>query len=107
MGAVWSARHLPSGQHMAVKVLHENLAHDPKWTARFLREVTMAVKLNDPHIVRTMDHGVMRDGRLFLVMELLQGHSLQHQIDGISELSLRDAKTVVAQIAHALTSYAR
>ena len=104
MGSVWIAHHYPSGTHVAVKVVHDRLAEDPKWTARFRREVTMAAQLTDPHIVRTIDHGEISDGRLFLVMELLDGQSLQERLRTEVPLSIHETKAMVTQVAHALTT---
>jgi serine/threonine-protein kinase len=63
---------------VAVKVMHEHIAHDPAFGAMFLDEARLAARIRHPNVVPTLD--VAEDGR-FLVMEYVEGASL-HAILG-------------------------
>ena len=103
MGSVWIAEHMPSGKQVAVKLIVDRLADRPKGLARFFREAAMAMQLEHPHIVRTIDHGVTEDHRPFLVMELLEGESLKARIERRGPMPLPEAIAIVSQVAKALS----
>ncbi len=68
-----------NGQAVAVKVIHRDSASDQEFRLRFGREVTVCARLSHPNIVRTLDAGD-QDGLLYLVMELVDGHSLREEV---------------------------
>lgn len=71
----------PTGSNtpVAIKVIHRESAADEEFRARFKREVMVCSRLNHPNIVRTLDWGD-QDGLLYLIMELVDGHSLCEEI---------------------------
>jgi serine/threonine protein kinase len=71
-------RHL--GIDVAIKVLKEHGVRDEEFRARFLREMTHHVLLRHPRIVPVLDRGVTPHGRLYFVMELLEGRSLSEHL---------------------------
>jgi serine/threonine-protein kinase len=73
-GEVWRAHDHSLKRAVAVKLLARELADDPETTARFRSEATSAAKLSHPHAVTLYDVG--RDGRDYLVMELVDGGTL-------------------------------
>jgi serine/threonine-protein kinase len=75
MAAVYAATHR-NGKRAAIKVLHPTLAADGAVRARFLREGYVANKVAHPGAVSVLDDDVLEDGSAFLVMELLEGESL-------------------------------
>ena len=75
-GAIYRATHVPSGNVVALKVLHADIASDPHLSARFRREAAALASLHDPRTVTAFDHGEAADGTLFIAMELLTGASL-------------------------------
>jgi eukaryotic-like serine/threonine-protein kinase len=72
---VYSATHR-NGLPVAIKVLHPELAADREMRARFLQEAYAANRIRHPGVVRVLDDDVMEDGRVFLVMDLVEGESL-------------------------------
>lgn len=88
MGSVYVAHDERLERDIAVKVLRPDLARDPAFVRRFQREAQAAARLNDPHVVAVHDQG--QDGDvLFLVMELVRGHTLRDL--------LRDAASTFGQ----------
>jgi eukaryotic-like serine/threonine-protein kinase len=76
MGAVYRVEHLMLKKELALKFLHPELGRLDEVARRFEREAEAAAKLDHPNIIHVTDFGRTADGRLFLVMELLTGHSL-------------------------------
>ncbi len=77
---------------VVVKVLKQELADDPVYTAMFLDEARLAARLTHRHIVATNEVGC-EDGRYFMALELIEGGSL-HQIG--KKLGLRALPTHLA-----------
>jgi len=77
MGSVYRAEHEAIGRVVAVKVLHPEHCASPAERERFRREARVAVRLRSPHVVETLDFGEDPEGRLFLVMELLEGEPVR------------------------------
>jgi serine/threonine-protein kinase len=76
MAAVYAATHR-NGSRGAIKMLHLELSMDTELRQRFLREGYVANAVEHPSVVRALDDDVAEDGSVFLVMELLDGESLE------------------------------
>jgi serine/threonine-protein kinase len=76
MGAVYAARHEALGRVVAVEVLHAEMLLTGAAVERFHQEARVAVKVRHPHIVEVLDFG-SEGSQLYLVLELLQGESLE------------------------------
>ena len=76
MACVYSAVHR-NGRRVAIKVLHPQLCAVQNIVTRFLREGYLANRVGHPGAVAVLDDDRTDDGAVFLVMELLEGHSLE------------------------------
>ncbi len=102
MGAVYRAKHLELNRPVAIKVLAPTRGEDPKLaTERFLREARAAAALDHPNIVRIFD--VARHNNTpYLVMEFVDGETLQQVLDRSGALAIEDAVECIAQAAAGL-----
>ncbi len=99
MGVVYKARHKQLASLVAIKVLHR--ANDPSFQQRFLREAQLAAKVKHPNIVYISDFGVLPDGGSFLVMEYLEGKTLNQAMSGF-RLDVRRALRIALQLARGM-----
>jgi serine/threonine protein kinase len=100
MGEVYRARDTRLDRTVAVKILPSHLSENPEAKQRFEREARVISSLNHPHICVLHDVG-SQDGTSYLVMEYLQGESLESQLRK-GRLPLRQALEVGVQICEAL-----
>lgn len=104
MGMVYRAVHLETGGEVAVKILFGGGNEcDPEAVRRFRCEAKNAACLRHPNTVRVFDFG--RDTRtqmFFLVMEYLEGRSLEKVVEQDGRLPWRRATNIVIQVLSAL-----
>lgn len=81
MGEVWRARHKLLARPAAIKLVKLDASREEIFALRFHREANVIAALKSPHTVYLYDFGTTEDGRLYYVMELLDGISLQTLID--------------------------
>jgi len=100
MGEVWRARDTELQRDVAIKVVPKDLAGEAAVIERFRREALMLAAVNHPNIATI--HGVEdAGGTPFIVMELLQGETLQERLQR-GPLPADEALELAAQIARAL-----
>jgi eukaryotic-like serine/threonine-protein kinase len=76
MATVYAAKHR-NGARIALKILHSEFAREEAVKARFLREGYVANKVEHSGVVKILDDDETEQGEPFLVMELLEGETLQ------------------------------
>jgi len=82
MGRVFVADHVFLQKQVAIKVLHEELSAESDAVERFTVEARAASLIEHENVVRVSDFGRSADGQLYLVMELLSGHTLADELNG-------------------------
>jgi eukaryotic-like serine/threonine-protein kinase len=100
MGEVYRAKDTKLGRDVALKILPDAFTTDPDRLARFRREAQVLASLNHPHIgaIYGLDDA---NGQQFLVLELVDGESLDKRI-ARGKIPVDEALTIVKQIAEAL-----
>jgi len=101
MGVVYLARD-PQGQPVAIKVILGG-GEDLELAARFRREAEALTRLDHPGILRVRDHGV-EQGRPYMVMDLLQGPTLEQWVKTAGRLPGARVAELGARMAQALSS---
>src|SRR6202158_4412901 len=102
MGEVYRARDTRLDRDVAVKVLPANLSSDPSLRQRLEREAKAVSKLSHPHICTLHDIG-HQDGIDYLVMELVDGETLEHRLTKgplLPEQTIRFAALIANGLAH-------
>jgi len=102
MGTVYRAHQTTVGRDVAIKVLRPELARDEQAVFRFEREARVAISLDHPNLVRVFLSGRLGDGRLYIVMELLEGRSLAEELEDSDLLSLERALIIIMKLCAGL-----
>jgi serine/threonine protein kinase len=101
MGSVWNATHTVMGKDAVIKFLLPELSNDQAMVRRFFNEATAAASIHDPGIVNVFDVGTLPDGRAFIVMEKLRGHSLSDRLRS-GRMRVEQAAVVLRLLARSL-----
>jgi serine/threonine protein kinase len=102
MGSVWAGRHVTLNQLVAIKFVHPRLAGSAEALRRFDTEAKAAARIKSRHAVAVYDHGVTEGGQPYIVMEYLEGESLEQAIARRGKLPLNELAQIVQQAARAL-----
>ena len=79
MASVYAATHR-NGKRVAIKILHPELSTDAGVKQRFIDEGYVANQVNHPGTVSVLDDGETAEGLVFLVMDLLEGETLEETL---------------------------
>jgi serine/threonine-protein kinase len=101
MATVYLAQDAKHGRPVALKVLHPDLAAS-LGPERFRREITLAAKLQHPHILTVLDSGETATGELWFTMPYVEGESLRGRLTRQRQLAVADALRITCEVALAL-----
>lgn len=103
MATVYLAQHR-NGSRAAVKILHAELAVHDVHRDRFIREAYVANSIEHPGAVRVIDDDVAEDNCPFLVMELLEGETLESRRRRFGRLEVREVLLLAYSLCDTLTA---
>ena len=103
MGVTYRARQISMGREVALKVIQPEYLGDDNVRRRFLREAQLAGEIGHESVAPVYLRGQEGDS-FFYAMELVEGVDLDRYVKGNGPLSVREALSVIAQIASALTA---
>lgn len=102
MGAVYRARHILLGDRVAIKVLPPEVRNNAEWLRRFRREGQAARRFRHANAVTVYDLRTAADGTIYMVMEYVEGHTLDLAIKTRGRFSAAEALDVLTPIMSVL-----
>lgn len=102
MGVVYRAARLLIGDTVAIKIILPEHVSDQRAIQRFRREAQATAMLKHPNAVAIYDFGTTSEGLVYLVMELIEGHSLRQIIREQGPLAPQAASMLIDQVCSAL-----
>ena len=103
MGTTYRAMDTVLQSPVALKIIGRNVADSPAVRARFLREARVAAKLRHPNVASVFHYGEQQ-GECFLVMELVEGETLEERVRRDGPLPAPTVLEIGFQVACALTA---
>ena len=97
MGVVVAALHIHLRERVALKILLPANSTDRESRARFLREARITARLQNEHIAKVMDVGMLDTGSPYFVMECLEGANLKQVLASQGPMEIPVAVNYVAQ----------
>ena len=107
MAAVYEAVDIRLDRVCAVKTMHRSLGDDAEFADRFTREARAAARLSHPNVVNVFDQGedpTVEGGTLYLVMELVPGHTLRDVIRAEAPMPPAQALALLEPVVSALAA---
>lgn len=111
MGMIYEAVHPGIGQRAAIKVLFPTYSRDEEAVSRFVAEARAASRVRHPGLVKIFNHGRLADGTAYIMMEYLDGESLQARLLRLQQtaerMPLPEVLRIASQVASALAAVHR
>ena len=104
MGAVYRARHILLGDRVAIKLLPPEMRSNTEWLRRFQREGQAARRFRHPNAVTVYDLRTSADGTIYLVMEYVEGRTLDAELKQRGKFSPAQAVAALEPIMGVLNS---
>lgn len=104
MGTVYRAKHLLIDRPVAVKVLNQRFVEDEAAKMRFRREAKASGRLQHANAVGVTDFGETADGKVYIVMELLEGLTLREVLARDAPLEVARSVSMMLQVASAVAA---
>jgi serine/threonine protein kinase len=102
MGQIFRAKDLTMNRDVAIKVLHLHLAEEATAHRRFEREMQACLSLKHPNIVNVYDYGYTVEVTPYMVMEYLDGLTIEEYLLKKGHLTLLDFVQVFTQLCGAI-----
>jgi len=102
MGAVYRATQVANDRKVAVKLLKPHLTTDQAALQRFAREARSTLKVDSPHAVKVSDFGITPHGDYYMVLEYLDGRTVQRELDIDGSFEPRRVLHIARHALHAL-----
>jgi eukaryotic-like serine/threonine-protein kinase len=102
MGTVYRAVHLTLGQRVAIKLISTEHMRSAEARKRFSVEAKAAAKLRSRHVVQVYDDGETTEGNPYIVLEYLEGETLEQRLERERDVPLADATRIVSHVGRAL-----
>jgi tRNA A-37 threonylcarbamoyl transferase component Bud32 len=103
MSRVYRATQRSLRRQVCIKVMREEIAHDPALADRFQDEGIALATLRHPNIVSVLDVGRTDDGQLYMVMEYIDGGDLRGLLGRVDRVPVREAVQLVVQLLGGLS----
>src|ERR1700694_5557979 len=104
MGAVYRARHILLGDRVAIKLLPPEMRSNTEWLRRFQREGQAARRFRHPNAVTVYDLRTSADGTIYLVMEYVEGNTLDAELRKRGKFTPAEAVAVLDPIMGVLNA---
>jgi serine/threonine-protein kinase len=104
MGAVYRARHILLGDRVAIKILPPEVRNNAEWLRRFRREGQAARRFRHPNAVTVYDLRTAADGTIYMVMEYVEGHTLDAELKQRGKFTPAEAVEVLEPIMSVLNT---
>src|SRR5204863_4289639 len=102
MGAVYLARHILLGDRVAIKILPPEVRNNPEWLRRFRREGQAARRFRHANAVTVYDLRTAADGTIYMVMEYVEGRTLDAELKKRGRFSAAEAFEILTPIMSVL-----
>src|SRR5829696_9736117 len=102
MGAVYRARHILLGDDVVIKTLRAEMRNNTEWLRRFQREGKAARAFRHPNSVTVYDLSSGSDGQVYMVMEYVEGHTLDKELKARGRFTAGEALEVLEPVAEVL-----
>jgi serine/threonine-protein kinase len=104
MGAVYRARHILLGDRVAIKVLPPQMRNNAEWLRRFRREGQAARRFRHPNAVTVYDLRTTADGLIYMVMEYVEGHTLDSELKARGRFTPAEAFSALEPVMSVLNA---
>ncbi|HSE83859.1 MAG TPA: serine/threonine-protein kinase [Thermodesulfobacteriota bacterium] len=101
MGIVYKGVHTKLEQEVAIKVLSPQFSQDQHMRSRFFKEAKIQAKFSHPNVVNILNY-LENDGNIYLVMEYINGETLESYLKREGKLTVEKAASVSMNILDAL-----
>jgi serine/threonine-protein kinase len=102
MGSVYRARHIMLGDEVVIKTLRSEMRNNAGWLKRFQREGRAARSFRHPNAVTVYDLSSDSDGMIYMVMEYVEGHTLDKELKLRGRFAPGEALEVLEPVADVL-----